>query len=89
MVTRSAAARPAPRPVTVAPSSSRRPASSSARVCRTTVSALISPMITGMNPHRWAMIPPRSGLYSGPYSARNVGFVPEVCAYWRRSAAVG
>ncbi len=61
-----AAASPAPRPVTVAPSSSRRPASSSVRVCRTTVSALISPITTGMNPERCAMMLPRSVSYSGP-----------------------
>ena len=59
IVTSRAAASGACRPTTPERNSSRRPASSSARVCRTTASRLISEMIAAANPPiRHAVKPP-------------------------------
>jgi hypothetical protein len=51
--TTSAATRWAWRPTTLARTSSARPVSSSARVCRTTASTLIRPTMIAMKPSIW------------------------------------
>ena len=61
-----AAARPACRPTTVDPSSSRRPCSSSARVCRITVRPTASALISRTMLDRHAVIPPRFTAKMGP-----------------------
>ncbi len=66
VVASSAAASWAHRPTTVARIRSLRPASSSARVCRMTVSSAASPIITGTNPARQTTSSPRLSPESGP-----------------------
>ncbi len=77
------------RPITVARSSSSRPVSSSARVCRTTVSRLISPTrMNSVTPIFHAVSPPIDTPNSGPLSATSDGLVSTSLTA-RRSASVG
>lgn len=70
-----AAASPAWRPTTVAPTSSRRPASSSVRVWRMTVRMLANPTIHRTSPAAQMPRAPTLEPYAGPSSMRNAGLL--------------
>jgi hypothetical protein len=74
--TTSAAVSGAYRPTTVAPTSSRRPVSSSVRVCRTTVSRLISATrMNSVTPIFHTVSAPIDLANSGPLNATSDGLV--------------
>ena len=88
-VTASAAARAAYRPTTVAPTSSSRPASSSARVCRITAKMPSSAAPTATNSPAFQMISePSESPYTGPLSARKEGLFRMLSASEARCAGV-
>ena len=88
IVTASAAASAANRPTMVAPTSSSRPASSSARVCRITAKMPSSPAPTATNSPAFQTISAPSELpYTGPLRARNDGLAWMLCASEARSPA--
>jgi hypothetical protein len=76
----SAAANCAWRPTTVAPSNSERPASSSTRVCRMTVSRAHRPIITGTKPARQLASTANESPRSRPYSATKPALSALTCA---------
>src|SRR5882757_2460942 len=87
----SAAVSLACRPTTPAPSSSCRPVSSSARVCRTVMNTAISPTRTQATaPYFHSVMPPTvSSPWAGPLSASTDGLVTIVAANSCRDCTVG
>ena len=82
-----AAASGAWRPTTAAPTSSRRPCSSSSRVCRTTVKIPISPAPAAANTRTFqATSDPALLPNTGPVSARTDGSCWTLAVSERRSA---
>ena len=77
------------RPTTAEPTSSRRPASSSALVCRTTMKIVISaPNRAAQTPIRQEVSAPTEDPFSWPYRNRSAGLPPPVATSRSRAAAV-
>ena len=76
------------RPTAAEPTSSRRPASSSPRVCLTTMKVVISaPNRAAQTPIRHAVSAPTEDPFSCPYRNRSAGLPPPLCTSWARAAA--
>jgi hypothetical protein len=88
--TSSPAVSAASRPTAAEPTSSSRPASSSARVCLTTRKTLISAAkMAAHTPYRQALTAPRESPHSRPYRNTSAGLWPPLAARSARAAAVG
>ena len=90
----SATSRPAvsaaSRPTAAEPTSSSRPASSSALVCLTTRKILISAAkMAAHTPYRQALTAPRESPHRRPYKNTSAGLRPPLAARSARAAAVG
>ena len=76
------------RPTTAEPTSSRRPASSSARVCLITRKVVISaPNKAAQTPIRQKVSAPIEDPLSWPYRNLSAGLPPPLAASWARAAA--
>ena len=76
------------RPTTAEPTSSRRPASSSARVCLITRKIVISaPNKAAQTPIRQKVSAPIEDPLSWPYRNLSAGLPPPLAASWARAVA--